>query len=75
MLSREQELSKEGWTKQSTHDEPRLSDIVEMYEEIGLEVLLEPYNPEEEPGCTECMRECSKEYKTIYTREAVSPKL
>ena len=68
MLSREQELSKEGWTKQSTHDEPRLSDIVEMYEEIGLEVLLEPYNPEEEPGCAECMRECSKEYKTIYTR-------
>ena len=69
MLSREQELSKEGWTKQSTHDEPRLSDIVEMYEEMGLEVLLEPYNPDEEPGCTECMRSGIREYKTIYTRE------
>ena len=69
MMSREQELNKEGWTKQSTHDEPRLSDIVEMYEEIGLEVLLEPFNPSEEPGCTECMRERPKEYKTIYTRQ------
>ena len=69
MLSREQELSKEGWTKQSTHDEPRLSDIVEMYEEIGLEVLLEPYNPDEESGCTECMRGDTRKYKTIYTRQ------
>ena len=75
MLSREQELSKEGWTRQSTHDEPRLSDIVEMYKEIGLDVLLEPYNPDEEPGCTECMRGAAREYKTIYTREAISDKL
>ena len=75
MLSREQELSKEGWTRQSTHDEPRLFDIVEMYKEIGLDVLLEPYNPDEEPGCTECMRGAAREYKTIYTREAISDKL
>ena len=68
MMSREQELNKEGWTKQSTHDEPRLSDIVEMYEEIGLEVLLEPFNPSEEPGCTDCMRASVDKYKTIYTK-------
>jgi hypothetical protein len=67
-MSREQELTKQGWTKQSTHDEPRLSDIVEMYEEIGLEVLLEPFNIDEEPGCTECMRGAPQNYKTIYTR-------
>jgi hypothetical protein len=67
-MSREQILKKEGWTKQTTHDKPRLSDIVEMYEEIGLEVLLEPFNPSEEPGCTDCMQVCSDKYKTIYTR-------
>jgi len=72
MMTREQELNKKGWTKQSSHDEPRLSDIVEMYEEIGLEVLLELFNPDEEPGCTECMRENRRKYKTIYTRKAVS---
>ena len=71
MMPREQELNKQGWTKQSTHDEPRLSDIVEMYQEIGLEVLLEPFDPDEEPGCTECMRGSARNYKTIYTREAV----
>jgi len=70
-MSREQILKKEGWEKQSTHDEPRLSDIVEMYEEIGLEVLLEPFNPAEEPGCTDCMQVCSDKYKTIYTREKI----
>jgi hypothetical protein len=69
MMTREQALNKEGWTKQSTHDEPRLTDIVEMYEEIGLEVLLEPFNPVEEPGCTDCMRVSADKFKTIYTRK------
>ena len=68
-MSREQELIKNGWEKQSTHDEPRLSDIVEMYEEIGMEVLLEPFNPAEETGCTTCMRENPQKYKTIFTRD------
>ena len=67
-MSREQELIKKGWEKQSTHDEPRLTDIVEMYKEIGLEVLIEPFNPKDEPGCTDCMQGCSDKYKTIYTR-------
>ena len=68
MLSREHTLKKKGWTKQSTHDEPRLSDIVEMYQEIGLDVLLEPFKPDEETGCTACMRQAARNYKTIYTR-------
>jgi len=67
-MTREEALNKEGWTKQSTHDEPRLSDIVEMYQEIGLDVHLEPFNPNEEPGCTDCMRVSAEKYKTIYTR-------
>ena len=67
-MTREQILKKEGWTKQTTHDEPRLSDIVEMYAEIGLEVHLEPFAPDEEPGCTACMRGAPENYQTIYTR-------
>lgn len=68
MLTREQELINKGWEKQSTHDEPRLTDVVEMYQEIGLEVLVEPFDPNNEPGCTDCMQVCSDKYKTIYTR-------
>ncbi|MEN8247114.1 MAG: hypothetical protein ABFS43_19670, partial [Thermodesulfobacteriota bacterium] len=67
-MSREFELIRAGWTKQSTHDEPRLSDVVEAYEEMDLEVHLEPFDPENEQGCTECMRVSPERYKTIYTR-------
>jgi hypothetical protein len=67
-MPKEQELAQEGWTKQSIHDEPRLSDVVEAYEEMGMEIHLEPFNPDEEMGCTECMRTSPGRYKTIYTR-------
>jgi hypothetical protein len=36
------ELEKEGWTRQFTVDEPRLSEAVEMYKSLGFEVHLEP---------------------------------
>lgn len=68
---KKEDLEKQGWVKQTTYDEPRLSDIVEMYEEMGLEVRIEPFNPDEkdEPGCSECMKVQPDRYKTIYTRE------
>jgi uncharacterized protein (UPF0305 family) len=68
-------LEKQGWIKQTTYDEPRLSDIVEMYEEMGLEVRIEPFNPDENdaPGCSECMKAQPDRYKTIYTREKSQP--
>ena len=68
-MTREEELTRQGWEKQTAHDEPRLSDIVEMYEEMDFEVHLEPFNPEEESGCIACMKEMPEKYKTIYTRK------
>jgi len=62
-------LTREGWKKQSTHDEPRLSEMVAMYTEIGFEVHLEPFDPLSEPGCTECMQSSPEKYKIIYTRK------
>ena len=59
----------EDWEKRSTNDEPRLSELVKMYEEIGFEVLLEPFKPDEEPGCSECMKISPQLYQTIYTRK------
>ena len=47
-LTPEEKLIKEGWQKQATYDDPRLSEMVEMYAEIGLEVHLEPFNVENE---------------------------
>jgi hypothetical protein len=66
--TRENELTRDGWQKQSTNDEPRLSELAEMYKDIGYDVHLEPFHPEEEPGCTECMKLQADRYKTIYIR-------
>ncbi len=68
-MTREEELTQQGWEKQTTYDKPRLSEIVELYEEMGLEVLLEPFNPDDEPGCVECMKMSPEQFKTIYTRK------
>ena len=66
-MLREEALRRLGWKRQSTYDEPRLSEMVDTYREIGLEVHLEPFDPAEEPGCTSCMAATPQKYKTIYT--------
>ncbi len=58
----------EGWERQNTLDEPRLSEVAEMYRETGFEVRIEPFDPDKESGCTECLRASAEKYKTIYTR-------
>ncbi len=69
MMTRQEELAREGWEKQASYDEPRLSELVGMYEEIGFEVKLEPFSPDEESGCKECMKADSHRYQTIYTKK------
>ncbi|MCP4604554.1 MAG: hypothetical protein GY847_29200 [Proteobacteria bacterium] len=72
-MTRRQELEKQGWEKRNTYDDPRLSEIAEMYEEMDFEVHLEPFDPEEETECSECMKVDPKQYKTIYTRRKEDP--
>ena len=67
----EEKLIEEGWQKRATYDDPRLSEMVEMYEEIGLEVHLEPFNAENKSGCSGCMQLNPDLFKTIYTRRKV----
>lgn len=67
--SRQKELEREGWVRQFTADEPRLSEVVELYESLGFEVHLEPVTPDESVvECQICFEEESERYKTIYTR-------
>ncbi len=66
---REEELRKEGWVKQFTASEPRLSEAVELYESLGFEVHLEPVRLEElSEECKACFEFAPEECKTIYTR-------
>ena len=62
----------EGWERQNALDEPRLSEVADMYREIGFEVRIEPFDPDKESGCTECMKASAEKYKTIYTRRLQS---
>jgi hypothetical protein len=68
-LTSEEKLVRDGWQKQATYDDPRLSEMVEMYREIGFEVHLEPFRSENADGCTGCMQLAPDRFKTIYTRK------
>lgn len=66
----EEKLKKDGWEKMFTAKEPRLSESVELYDSMNLEVHLEPLRLEElDEECKVCYAEDIEEYKTIYTRK------
>ena len=68
-MTRQEELARQGWTRRATYDEPRLSEMAEMYRDIGLEVHLEAFHADEETHCSDCMASMPEKYKTIYTRK------
>lgn len=61
-------LEKQGWQRRSILDEPRLGEVVAMYEELGLEVKVVDLDPELYEGCIECARDQEKTLKVVYTR-------
>ncbi len=66
--SREEELEKKGWKRRFSASEPRLSESVEMYKELGFEVRLEDFQPEGEEDCSACLEGFEHTVKVIYTR-------
>ena len=66
--ARDEELAQAGWTHRFTGGPPRLDEIQQLYEQLGMEVLLDPLLPEELPdGCDVCTLATSW-FKVIYTR-------
>ncbi|HTY25392.1 MAG TPA: hypothetical protein VMC85_19835 [Desulfomonilaceae bacterium] len=74
-LERHRKLTQEGWTRRFTAEEPRLSEMKDLYESLGLEVLVITGAPEEGRECSSCfdIREFQDKYKTIYTRGEANP--
>lgn len=77
MTKRERELLEQGWERKSIADEPRLSELVETYQSLGFEVLLEPVpvaTEKQEGSCGDCLicfdNERRDRYKVIFTRRA-----
>jgi len=69
-MSEYSELESEGWERRSVLDEPRLSEAVELYEQLGFEVKQVPLDPENMPeGCTACYKQNIDKYRIIYVRK------
>jgi hypothetical protein len=76
MSKKEDELKKEGWQKRFVADEPRLSEMVELYKETGFEVHLEPLSAVDEPdeeneecrACRICFEGAEDKYQVLFTR-------
>jgi hypothetical protein len=66
--ARDAELAGRGWLRRFTGSPPRLTEVTELYETLGLEVLLDPLTAEELPdtcaGCTAAM----SLFRVVYTR-------
>ncbi len=72
---RHRKLIAEGWTRRFTAEEPRLSEMKELYESLGLEVLVVSATSEEAQECAACfdISEFEDRYKTIYTKGKAVP--
>jgi len=59
------------WERRSIIDIDRVSEQVEMYEEIGFEVMVKDVDPENLPEeyCKECFIANPEKYKILYTRK------
>ena len=67
---RKDELRRMGWVKRSALDETRLSEMVELYESLGFEVLLEPVRPGDlGADCSMCYSTSCDKFTMIYTRK------
>ena len=52
-MTRRERMEAENWRRMSVLSEPRLSEAVELYTELGHEVRVLPFDPKED-GCGEC---------------------
>jgi hypothetical protein len=69
--SREAKLLAEGWVRQTTIGEPRLSELVQTYRELGYEVEVIEHRTEGD-GCSTCFeadKELGRVYGDIYLRK------
>lgn len=69
-LERHKKLVKDGWVRRFTAEEPRLSEMKELYESLGLEVRVESGIPDESQECQSCfdVEGFETRYETIYTK-------
>jgi hypothetical protein len=67
---RHRKLLEAGWVRRFTVEEPRVSEMKDLYESLGLEVLVGEAVPEDDQECRGCFDQSGfdERYRTIYTR-------
>ena len=72
-----EQLLREGWRRQTTIGEPRLSELVENYRAMGYEVRVEGYQASvagsDTGGCTTCLdagQDMGQVIGTVYVRKS-----
>ena len=63
----EEQAQSLGWKRNFVADEPRLSEMIENYQELGFDVITVPISPDS-ADCNECMTQSPEKYQVIYTR-------
>lgn len=64
----EEEAQAAGWKRNFVADEPRLSEMVETYRDLGFDVITVPVSLET-ADCTVCMVGEPERFQVIYTRK------
>ena len=66
-------LVAQGWERRFITDGGRAAEVVDLYQQLGFEVRLEPVSLAEIPdGCTDCQLMLLFHFQTVYTRRSSS---
>jgi len=58
-----------GWERRFIADGPRAEEMIQLYEQLGYEVVADPIRPEHIGGeCEDCQVVIRLQFKMIYTR-------
>ena len=66
--NRKAALERDGWRVASITGGQHLKRVLEMYDELGVEVLLEEIDPQECADCTECYKADNESMYRVYTK-------
>lgn len=58
-----------GWTLRGIYDDPRLTELASLYEDLGFRVHLAPCTSALVSGCKECLKHTPEKYKVLYTKK------
>ena len=65
----DEELAKQGWERRTVLSQPRLSEVIDEYKELGFEVHLEPVRyGDPDTGCDVCF-DSPDSIQIVYTRK------